>query len=306
MSGMTHPVTPFYAIILGAVEGLTEYLPVSSTGHLILTSRLLGLDNPQLSDAAREGVKAYEVVIQSGALLAVIGLYMGHIRRMLRGLMGSDAAGLQLLIQLLIAFLPAGILGFIAGHQIKAWLFGDGPFGYWPVIIALGLGGAIMLGVESWRNRRVAQRGVADGLLQADLETPGSRFGRYTLEQMTVPAALIIGLAQCFALWPGVSRSMTTIVAALLLGFSPVAAAEFSFLLALPTLGGATAYDMTKSHEAVLLASGPLGLATGFLVSFIVAWLAVKGFVHFLNRRGLAPFGYYRIALAGLAAFVLH
>src|SRR5687768_16494877 len=121
---MTYPITPFYALILGAVEGLTEYLPVSSTGHLILTSRLLNLDDPKLSAATREGIKAYEIVIQSGALFAVIGLYAGHIKRMLRGLLGRDAAGLQLLKQLFVSFLPAGILGFLAEHKIKAWLFG--------------------------------------------------------------------------------------------------------------------------------------------------------------------------------------
>ncbi len=303
---MPYPITPFSALILGAVEGLTEYLPVSSTGHLILTSRLLGLDDPGLSTAAREGVKAYEIVIQSGALFAVIGIYLGHLMRMLRGLMGRDAHGLRLLQQLFIAFLPAAIVGLAASSKIKAYLFGGGPFGYWPVIGALAVGGLVMLAVEAWRKRRVAGRGAADGLLQADLELPGSRFGRFTLEQMTWRAALIIGLAQCLALWPGMSRSMVTIVAALLLGFSPAAAAEFSFLLALPTLGAATAHDFLKDHHALSLASGPGGLAIGFIVSFIVAWLAVKGFVHFLNRRGLTSFGYYRIALAALAAVLLH
>src|SRR5262249_48356191 len=146
-------------------------------------------------------------------------------------------------------------------------------FGRWPVVAAFLIGGIVMIAVELWRKKRVAPRTAGDGLLRADLETPGRNFGHLSLEQMTLGAALIIGLAQSLALWPGTSRSMVTILAALLLGFSPVAAAEFSFLLALPTLGAATAKDFVSSRHDLMLASGPLGLAIGFIVSFIVAWI---------------------------------
>lgn len=294
---MSHPISLFDAIVLGCVEGLTEFLPVSSTGHLILTTRLLGLDDPTFVPPVQAGINAFNIVIQSGALLAVIGLYRLHVWRMLRGALGRDAAGRDLLLKLCIGFLPAAVAGVLFDNLIDAYLMGTGPWGYWPVIGAIFFGGIAMIGVELWRNRFIARRGEADALLRVDLETPGRRFGHLSLEQMTWQAALLIGMAQCVAMWPGTSRSMMTIVAALLLGFSPAAAAEFSFLLALPTLGGATTLKLAKHHAELGLAAGGTGLAVGFLLSCVVAWLAVKGFVLFVNRRGLTPFGIYRLVL---------
>lgn len=276
-------ISPFDAVLLGIVEGLTEFLPVSSTGHLILTSYWLGLAGPD--GRLYPGVDAFNIVIQAGALLAVIGIYQRRVRAMIQGVFGRDPAGLRLALQLLVAFTPAVVLGLLGGSAIKERLFNPTT-----VAAALAVGGAAMIAVEVGRSRR----GLGPGV------------GR-ELEAMTLRLALIIGLAQCLALWPGTSRSMVTIVAALLLGFTPRAAAEFSFLLALPTLGAATVYDSLKEGGAILEAGGRLGLAIGFVVSCVVAWLAVKTFLAYLTRHGMMVFGYYRIVLAAVVvvAFVL-
>lgn len=278
---MTPPISPFDAAVLGVIEGLTEFLPVSSTGHLILAGRALGLDQTD------RGVSAFEIVIQSGALLAVIGMYRAHIAKMIRGLLGKDPDGLKLALQLIAAFIPAVIFGLALNDWIKANLFKE-----LPVIAALAVGGAVMIGVEWWRTRRAGGRQAA---AEAGMD----------LAAMTYKAAIIIGCAQCLAMWPGTSRSMATIIAALLLGFSPRAAAEFSFLLALPTLGAATVHDLAGDGPAILEASGWPGLAIGFLVSCVVAWLAVKGFLAYLNKHGLAAFGWYRLALAVIIGIVV-
>ncbi len=272
-------LTPFDAIVLGIVEGLTEFLPISSTGHLILAGRALGLD---LED---KGIKAFEIVIQSGALLAVIGMYFARVRSMLIGILGRDRGGLALALQLIVAFLPAAIVGLAFGEWIK-----DHLFGVWPVVIALAVGGVAMIVVERWRLHRAKMVDLSAGRPLAD---------------MTLRFALIIGLAQCLAMWPGTSRSMVTILAALLLGFSPRTAAEFSFLLALPTLGAATAHDLLKDGGLILQSAGWIGLLLGFVTSFIVAWLAVKGFLHYLTRHGMTIFGWYRIFLACCVAIFL-
>jgi len=258
------------AIILGIVEGVTEFLPVSSTGHLILTSHLLGLN----ADDGKTGLDAFEIVIQSGALLAVFSIYLHYIQRIWNGVLGRDSEGLKLLQQLLIAVMPALIMGYFLGHWIKERLFGINP-----VLFALVAGGILMIVVEYIRKNRKA-------------------WVPLTLEDMDIKNALIIGCAQCLALWPGTSRSMITMVAAMLLGFSPKAAAEFSFLLALPTLGAATLYDLYKHGGDILQVSGVSGLLTGVLVSWIVAWVAVKAFLLYLTRHGMFIFGVYRIILA--------
>lgn len=278
-------ISAFDAAILGVVEGLTEFLPVSSTGHLILTTHLLGLDAAAgLTAEQVVGVKAFEIVIQIGAMLAVVGLYASRVKAMLLGLVGRDREGLNLLLQLFIGVLPAVVLGVLADDWIKARLFG-----IIPVIWALLVGGIAMIGIELWRGWK---------LRDVPPEERPSR-GR-TVAEMTLRAALIIGCAQCVAMWPGTSRSMMTIVAALLLGFSPRAAAEFSFLLALPTLGGAALHDAIGDGAAILTVAGWGGITVGLITSFVVAWLAVKGFIALLNRHGLIGFGVYRIILAGV------
>lgn len=278
---MSNAISLIDAAILGVVEGLTEFLPVSSTGHLILTANALGLP---MDDA---GVKAFEIVIQAGALFAVIGLYLRRVRGMAVGLTGRDPEGLRLLTQLGVAFLPAAVIGLLAADTIKEHLFGT-----WPVVTALAVGGGVMIAVEYYRVRAARREGRPP--------TDGRQ-----LETMTLRLALIIGCAQCLAMWPGTSRSMVTIVAALILGFSPRAAAEFSFLLALPTLGAATLYDLLKEGGALLEASGWSGLVVGFFVSMVVAWLAIKGFLAYLTRHGMAVFGWYRIAIAALVAWLV-
>ena len=257
---------PWQAVILGVVEGLTEFLPVSSTGHLILTSRLLGLH----SDA----VKTFEVVIQAGAAMAILAVYRGRAASMRRGVQGQDQAGATLLRNLLISFLPAAALGLAMHERIKA-----GLFGVWPVVAALALGGAVMIGVDAWLRRA---RGPADG----------------QLECVSWQHALVIGLAQCLSLWPGASRAMVTMVAGMLVGLTPPAAAEYSFLLALPTLGAATALDLVKGGSELFADIGAASVGLGFVTAAIVAAVAVQGLVRYLTRHGLAVFGWYRLALA--------
>jgi len=270
------------AVVLGLVEGVTEYLPVSSTGHLILTSSLLGLDHPEQASA----LAAFEVVIQGGAILAVLGLYWRRVLQMAAGLVGRDAVGRRLLANLVVAFLPAAVLGPLLDDAIDRLLFKPAP-----VLAALALGGAWMI----WLDRR---RAPAAG---AALETLGWR------------PALAIGLFQCAALWPGTSRSMMAIAGGTLLGLRAGEAAEFSFLLGVPTLGGACAFKLAKNLLAAERTGapnlfeqlGPAAVAIGLAVAALSAALAVRWLVAFLKRHGLAPFGWYRIALAAIFGALL-
>jgi undecaprenyl-diphosphatase len=272
------------AAVLGLVEGVTEFLPVSSTGHLILAAHLMGLDSPDRKDA----VDALNIVIQGGAILAVAGLYFGRCLAMVRGLLGRDPAGLRLFINLFIAFLPAGVLGVLLDSWLERHLFHPGP-----VLAAIGLGGLYMLGVEAWRAGRFG---------------PSSAAQRHAdLDDITPRQALFIGLMQCVAMWPGTSRSMMTITAGFIVGLRPRAAAEFAFLLGLPTLGGATIYKLAKNILHGQAAGGNLfqklgtvPVIVGVAVAAVSAAFAVRWLVGFLNRRGLAPFGWYRLALFAL------
>jgi undecaprenyl-diphosphatase len=259
------------AALLGLVEGLTEYLPVSSTGHLILVGHLLGLDG--------EVSKSFEIVIQLGAILAVVVYYRALLATRLRGLVEGRPEGVRLFAALAAAFAPAAIAGLLLRKTIKRHLFGPVP-----VAAALIVGGVIMIAVDR-RNRR---RAAAPG----ELETIDARRG------------LLIGLGQCFSLWPGASRSMCTIVAGELTGLSTETAAEFSFLLALPTLGAATLYELYKSRHELLAGTGATELAVGLAVSFLVAWAVIAAFLRYLKSSGLAPFGVYRV-LVGAAVLLL-
>lgn len=284
LADSNRPITLSRAAILGVVEGVTEYLPVSSTGHLILTAHAMGLSHftEESGTFGRKlekapGVDAFEIVIQLGAILAVLGLYRKRVAQMLRGLAGKDPQGLKLVGLLLLAFLPAAIVGKLFHHKIEEHLFGPVP-----VILAMAVGGGLMIIVEHffWTRRKNAPHTT---------QVDALRWGQ----------ALFIGVAQCLAMWPGTSRSMMTILAGLVIGLDMVTAAEFSFLLALPTLGAATLYSgFTQRHE-LMLGAGPLGLAVGTIVSAIVAAIAVKAFVKYLTRHGMVPFGVYRILLAG-------
>lgn len=259
------------ALILGLIEGLTEYLPVSSTGHLLIAQRLLGIE-------ASEAANAYAIVIQAGAIAAVLGLYRRRIAQMALGLSGRDPDGRQIALGLIVAFLPAAVLGLTAGDAIEAYLFG--PL---PVAAAWAAGGLLLLIIGS------RLRG-AEGL---------------TLEALTLRAALVIGFAQCAALWPGVSRSLATILGGLAAGLSLVAAVEFSFLLGLITLGAATAYKTLESGQAMLQVYGLPELAVGFAAAWLSAVLAVKWMVAWLSERGLAVFGWWRLSAAALVVFLV-
>lgn len=266
-------IGPWHATLLGVVEGLTEFLPISSTGHLILVSRLLGLEG--------DAVNTFDVVIQAGALAAVVGLYWDRVASLLRGLTTGDVLGRRLLVNLLVSFLPAAVVGIKLHHVIKARLFA-----VWPVVGALVVGGVVMILVDRWLRHR------------------GDQSTR-TVDSLSAFEALLIGLAQCVSLWPGTSRAMVTILAGLLLGLPATAAAEYSFLLAIPTLGAATLFDAVNGGPAFLHDAGGLALACGFISAALVAVLAVRGFIRYLTRRGLAPFGWYRVALAILLWIVL-
>lgn len=259
------------ALLLGLVEGLTEFLPVSSTGHLLVVQRLLGIE-------ASEAANAYVIVIQVGAIAAVLHLYRRRIVQILSGLIGRDDVGRKLLLALLVAFVPAAVLGFTLDEAIERYLFGP-----WPVVVAWTLGGALLL-VISPRIR--ARQGLP-------------------LEGLALKAALVIGIAQCAALWPGTSRSLATILGGLAVGLSTGAAVEFSFLLGLVTLGAASAYKLLDSGAALAESYGALELAAGFAAAAVSAWLAVRWMVAWLNRRGLGIFGWWRLIAAAVVSALL-
>ena len=260
------------ALILGLVEGLTEYLPVSSTGHLVVTQRLLGI-------GASEAANAYAIAIQAGAIAAVLGLYRSRVRQVLLGLVGKDAEGTHLLVSLVLGFLPAAVLGVLFDEKIERFLFGP-----WPVVAAWSVGGVLLL--------VIAPR-IGRGRPGLDLGSIGPR------------AALIIGFAQCAALWPGVSRSLATILGGLAVGLSVASAVEFSFLLGLITLGAATAYKTLGSGREMLDAYGPAAVLIGFGAAWLSAVLSVRWMVAWLNRRSLAIFGVWRLCVASLVALLL-
>lgn len=259
------------ALILGLVEGLTEFLPVSSTGHLLVVQRLLGIEET-------EAANAYAIVIQVGAIAAVLGLYRKRVGQLALGALGRDPVGFKLSIALGVAFMPAAVLGFTAGKTIEQYLFGP-----WPVVAAWALGGVVILAVAP------RLRGLE---------------GR-PLEELGLRMALIVGVAQCAALWPGVSRSLATILGGVAAGLSLTAAVEFSFLLGLITLGAATAYKSMDSGGAILEAYGLPELVTGFVVAWLSALLAVRWMIDWLGRRGLAVFGWWRLGAAIVVATLL-
>lgn len=270
-------LTAIKAAILGLVEGLSEFLPISSTGHLIITQSLLGVgETPATKDAA----DTYTIVIQAGAILAVLLLYWRRVIEMLRGAVGKDPEGRALLLNIIIAFIPAALVGVLLERPIRDQLFGT-----WPVIAAWIVGGIVIL----FFARRLHERGSTSGL---------------ALETLTMRGAVIIGAAQCVALWPGTSRSLVTILAGLAIGLSVIAAVEFSFLLGLITLSAATVYDLLKNGSELFDTYGVVNPFIGFVFAFLAAFVAVKWMVAFLEHRGLEIFGWYRIGI-GLVALVL-
>ena len=252
------PILLFKALIMGVVEGLTEFLPISSTGHLILAGDLL--------DFNTEKGKVFEIVIQTGAMLAIIWEYRAKFFGVLRGLT-SDAAAQRFVINLIVAFIPAAVLGLAFGKIIKAHLFK--PI---PVAIAFIVGGFVILWAER-RQHRVTVK---------------------TADDMTWLDALKVGCAQCFALIPGTSRSGATIIGGMLFGLSRKAATEFSFFLAVPTLIGAGAYQLYK--ERALLSVDDIGwFSVGSIAAFVSAFLCVRWLLRFISTHDFTIFAWYRI-----------
>ena len=259
----------FKAFVLGVIEGLTEFLPVASTGHLLLVERFFGFDDDAFG-------KTFVVLIQLGAILAILSIYFGRLWRIALGML-SDLAARRFVIGVLIAFLPAAVIGAAAHGFIKGQLFN-----VWVVCFSLIVGGAILLWVDS-----------------LDLATRYHDATRFPL-----PMYLVIGLAQCLAMVPGVSRSGTTIVSAMLLGSDKRAAADFSFFLAIPTMAGAFAYDLFKSHS-LLTADNVILVAFGFASSFVCAWIVVRTFLDYVTRHGFALFAWWRVVVGSLGLLAL-
>ena len=284
MADTTHAATwgPELAVVLGIVEGLTEYLPVSSTGHLILAGHLLGFTGAKAD--------AIEISIQFGAILAVLVYERHKIVSLFRHAHREQAAvrqdpgtwftarypSLRFLVGLVVAFLPAGVVGFLAHDWIEGHLFNPGT-----VAAALIIGAIVLWWVES--------------------ERPAPRFTE--LEQIGIRPALWVGIAQCFSLIPGTSRSGATIVGGLLLGMDRKIATEYSFFLAMPTLIVATVYKMIKAR-ALLTEADVLALAIGLVVSFLVAWGVIALFLNYVKRHNLRLFAVYRVLLGVLVLWI--
>ena len=252
-------------ILLGIVEGLTEFIPVSSTGHLVLAAELLGFES--------EAAGTFEIVIQLGAILAVIVLYWRRFFDVGMGLTRGDAGALLFTRNVFLGFLPSMVIGFVVYDYVKAML--ESPI---LVAVALIVGGFAILAIE-----RLVKRPRFD-----------------SVEAMSWKAALGVGLIQCLSMIPGVSRSGATIIGALSLGVERRTAAEYSFFLAVPTMLAASSYDLLRSGAD--LGEGAWGtIAVGFVVSFIVALVVIKWFIAIVSRIGFAPFAWYRIVVGSLA-----
>ncbi|WP_310496383.1 undecaprenyl-diphosphate phosphatase [Sandarakinorhabdus sp.] len=254
-------------ILLGIVEGLTEYLPVSSTGHLILAGELLGFKG--------EASATFEIAIQSGAILAVVVAYWRRFLDVAKGLLARSSSAFAFVRNIVLGFVPAGIAGVLFIKAFEAMLLSP-----MTVAVALIIGGFAILWIE-----RTAREATV-----------------HSVEALPARSALLVGLGQCVAMIPGVSRSGATIMSALLLGIDRKTAAEFSFFLAVPTISGATVLMLWKNRDTLDL-SNASDIGIGFVVSFVVALAVVKGFVALVGRYGFAPFAWYRI-IVGSAAMI--
>lgn len=254
----------YLAVILGIVEGLTEFLPISSTGHLILTGHLLNFTGTK--------AETFEVTIQLGAILAVVILYWDRFWGLLRPTPKRSFSGPRGITLLILTSLPASIVGLLTHSYIKTYLFNPTT-----VALALAIGAIAILVVEATPRTATAT----------------------SLDDITPTLALGIGIFQCLALWPGFSRSAATIMGGMILGAGRKTAAEYSFIAAVPIMIAATGYDLLK-NIALFSANDIQFLTIGFVTSFIMAWVAVKGFIKLLGNLTLRPFGYYRLALAPL------
>jgi undecaprenyl-diphosphatase len=262
-----------YAAIMGIVEGLTEFLPISSTGHLILADHLLGFK--QLPNIGEDFAKAFEVIIQLGAILAIVAAYPRRFLGLLNFREDKGFSGLNGISLLVITSIPAALLGFATEKYIDKYLFS-------PITVAAALAvGAVWILIVEWISPKPKTEGV---------------------DSLTWREALGIGLFQCLSLWPGMSRAASTILGGMICGVERKTATEYSFFAAVPIMIAATLYKLIKIHQFLTPDRFQI-LAIGFVVSFISAWLAVRFFIHFLSRHTLAPFGWYRLILAGLVVW---
>ncbi len=269
-------LTVIDAIILGLVEGVTEYLPVSSTGHLIFIQELLGLTKTEVD---KKAANSYAIIIQLGAILAVAGLYRQRVWQIILGLFGKNKVGLNLFVIIIIAFLPSAIIGLIFLKQIKNYLFG-----HWPITIAWIIGGILLI---VWRGHRKKEA------------------TSFRLSDISYKQALLIGFFQCLALIPGMSRSLSTILGGIIIGVPLIIAVEFSFLLGCLTLSAASCYEIYKNGSSVLKMYDPSIALLGLVVSLLSAAVAVKWLVNYLKEKDMAIFGYYRITIGILAIVYL-
>ena len=263
----------FAAIVLGLVEGITEYLPVSSTGHLLVTNEVLGLGGTESADNALE---AYAICIQAGAILAVFVVYLDRIKQMFEGLLGRSDEGRRVLTAVIVAFVPTAIIAVAIFDRVREQLFGVTP-----IAVAWFVGGLVIIALS--------RTGFFD---RAGVE----------LTEITLRQAGLIGVMQALAVWPGTSRSLVTIIAGVLVGLSLRAAVEFSFLLGLITLSAATVYAGLSDGQTMVDNFGYLTPLIGLVVAFISAVAAVRWMVAWLNDRGFEVFGWYRLVI-GVAAF---
>jgi undecaprenyl-diphosphatase len=285
---------PWQAFILGIIEGITEYLPVSSTGHLLVAQHFMGIGTggPESKAAA----DAFAVCIQGGAILAVLGLYSNRVIQMIRGVLGQDPEGLRLAMAIIVGFLPAAVLGLLLNSWIEAKLFG-----MWPIVTAWIVGGIGILAVVAWQKKHRKTGGAKE------------------LGELTLKMAFIIGLLQCVAMCPGTSRSLMTIAGGLLVGLTVRAAVEYSFLLGVLTLTAATAKKAVEKVEGLdpvyntlfggtklmFDTYGALPMTIGLAAAAVSAALAVKWLVSYLQSHGLSVFGWYRIALGLIVGSLL-
>jgi undecaprenyl-diphosphatase len=254
----------FKAAIMGIVEGLTEFLPVSSTGHLILAGSLIGF-----TESAVRSAKLFEIVIQAGAIVAVVIVYWQRVRDAVSGALGGERRQQRFLLNVLIGFLPAAILGVLFSKAIKAHLFTP------EVVATTFIVGAFVI---LWAERR-----------------PASTVRVNSIDELTPLDAVKVGLAQSLALVPGTSRSGATIIGGMLFGLSRKVATDFSFFLAIPVLIGASVYSLWKERASLSAADLPV-LLVGTVVSFIVAWVVVRWLLRFIATHSFVPFAWYRIA----------
>ena len=269
------PILLIKAAIMGVVEGLTEFLPISSTGHLILAGSLI--------DFTGEAAKVFDIAIQTGAMFAVIWEYRQRLLATLRGFT-HEAVAQRFVRNLAVAFAPAAVLGLLFGKIVKAHLFHPVP-----VALAFIVGGFIILGVEAWHRRRFGER-----------DTQGTRHARVeSVDEMSVLDALKVGCMQCLALIPGTSRSGATIIGAMVFGFSRRCATEFSFYLGIPTLLAAGAYSVWKERASLHMADLPM-FAVGTVVSFFSALLCIRWLIRYVSTHDFKVFAWYRIVFGTL------